>query len=106
MTFTHLAVIVAVVALVALYVSVDRARTIAKVEFVNGKARVVRGRLAARVLVEIRDVAGRMRIRSGHMVLRKDGALVGVELQGVEDPRAAQQLRNVIGRFRLPELRS
>jgi hypothetical protein len=89
----------------AVVVAADRARTLAVVRFERGKASVVRGRLPARVLLEIRDVAERMRVPSGSVTLRRDSGAVEVRLEGVTDPRAEQQLRNVIGRFRLAELR-
>lgn len=89
----------------AVVIAADRRRTLALVTFARGKATVARGRLPPRVLAEIRDVAERMRIPSGEVLLRRDSGTVEVTLKGIDDPRAAQQLRNVIGRFRLAELR-
>jgi hypothetical protein len=96
--------LIALGALVALYVAADRARTIAVVEMERGKARVVRGKLPAKVLAEIRDVAERNRL-TGTVTIRRESGAVRVDLSGIDDPRATQQLRNVIGRFRLAELR-
>ena len=89
----------------AVVVAADRARTLAVVRFHRGKALVVRGRLPPRVLAEIRDVAERMRLEHGQVTLRRADGSVEVAIADVADPRAAQQLRNVIGRFRLAELR-
>lgn len=98
-----LLVLVALIAAVVL--AADRARTIAVVRFAGGKALVVRGRLPPRVLAEIRDVAERNRLGGGSVTLKRESGAVKVVLSEVDDPRAAQQLRNVIGRFRLAELR-
>lgn len=95
---------IALAALVALYVSADRARTIAVVALERGSVRITRGRLPPRVLAEIRDVAERNRLQ-GLVTIRRESGAVRVDLGGIDDPRAAQQLRNVIGRFRLAELR-
>ena len=89
----------------AVVIAADRRRTLAVVRFQRGKATVVRGKLPTRVLVEIRDVAERMRIPAGSVTLKRESGAVNVDLSGIDDPRAAQQLRNVIGRFRLAELR-
>jgi hypothetical protein len=96
---------VLVAAVVAVVVAADRYRTIAVVTFERGRARATRGRLPARVMTEIRDVAERMKIPSGRVTIRRESGTARVDLTGVDDPRAAQQLRNVIGRFRLAELR-
>lgn len=98
-------ILVLVLAVVAVVVAADRRRTIAVVTFERGRARATRGRLPARVMSEIRDVAERMKIPSGHVTIRRESGAARVDLSGVDDPRAVQQLRNVIGRFRLAELR-
>ena len=103
MNWIILAICVAVI--VALVVSADRRRTLVVIGFERGHARVTRGRVPPRVLAEIRDVAERNRLAKGSVTLRRESGEVRVDLVGVEDPRAAQQLRNVIGRFRLAELR-
>lgn len=94
-----------VIAIAALVVSADRRRTIAVIEVKRGRANVTRGRLPPRVLAEVRDVAERNRLASGRVVLRRESGEVRLDLHGIGDARAAQQLRNVIGRFRLAELR-
>ncbi len=94
-----------ILAIAAVVIAADRRRTIAVVTFESGRARTTRGRLPARVMNEIRDVAERMKIRSGQVTIRRESGAARVDLSGVDDPRAVQQLRNVIGRFRLAELR-
>jgi HAMP domain-containing protein len=93
------------VVIAAAVIAADRRRTIAVIELQRGRARVTRGRLSARVMSEVRDVAERMKIPAGRVTIRRESGAARVDLSGVEDPRAAQQLRNVIGRFRLAELR-
>ncbi len=103
---TDLVWLVVVVALVAgLYVAADRARTIAVVQLGPGRVRVLRGRLAAGPLREVEDVVLRMKLGGGRMVLRRDGERAEVRLDRGIDPRAEQQLRNVIGRFHARQLR-
>jgi len=63
-------------------------------------------RLSPRVLNEVRDAAERNRLSGGKLVIRREDRAVKLDLDGVSDARAAQQLRNVLGRFRLPELTS
>ncbi len=103
MNWLILALVVAVIA--ALVISADRRRTLAVIELERGAANVTRGRLPPRVLAEVRDVAARNRLARGRVVLRRESGEVRLDLHGIDDPRAAQQLRNVIGRFRLAELR-
>jgi hypothetical protein len=96
---------VLVAAVAAVVIAADRARTIAVVTFERGGARATRGRLPARVMNEIRDVAERMKIPTGKVTIRRESGSARVDITGVDDARAVQQLRNVIGRFRLAELR-
>jgi hypothetical protein len=105
MTTSQLGLLLLVVAIVVVIVSADRRRTIAVCVFENGKVRIPRGRLSPRVLAEVKDVAERNRL-SGKLVIRREDRAVRLDLEGVTDARAAQQLRNVLGRFRLPELTS
>jgi hypothetical protein len=92
-------------AIVALYVSADRARTIAVCAFERGKVRVVQGRLGAGPLGEIEDVAHRMKLSRGKVKITKQRDVAVIEVAGVDDPRAEQQLRNALGRFPLARMR-
>lgn len=103
MNWLILAIVVGVIA--ALVVSADRRQTIAVIAFERRNARVTRGRVPPRVLAELRDVAERNRLTTGRVVIRRESGEVRLDLHDIGDPRAEQQLRNVIGRFRLAELR-
>ena len=105
MNTVHVGIALLAIALVVLWVVTDRRRTIATVAFQRGRATVVRGRLPPRVMLEVRDVAERNKIPTGRLTVRREDGAPRVDLEGIADPRAAQQLRNVIGRFRLAELR-
>lgn len=105
MNTEHVAIALMALVFVALWIVADRRRTIATVAFDRGKAKVVRGRLPPRVMLEVRDVAERNRIPGGRLTVRREDGRPRVDLQGIDDPRVVQQLRNVIGRFRLAELR-
>jgi len=98
-------VVIIVGALVAVYVAADRARTIAICAFERGKVRVTYGRLAAGPLGELEDVAQRMKLTRGKVRIRKQKEFAVVEIDGVSDPRAEQQLRNALGRFPLARMR-
>ena len=97
--------VVLLAAIVALYVVADRARVIAVCEIERGSLRVTRGRLSARVLGELREIAKRARITQATVVVRKEGGAPALRMKGGDDA-TAQQLRNTIGRFRIAELRS
>ena len=106
MTSGQLGLLVLVLAIIVVVVLADRRRTIAVCAFEGGKVRVVRGRLSPRVLSEVRDVAERNRLSVGRLIIRRENRAIRLDLDGITDARAAQQLRNVLGRFRLPELTS
>lgn len=106
MTSSQIGLVLLVAVIVAVVVAADRRRTIAVCAFEGGKVRIVRGRLSPRVLSEVRDVAERNRLSGGKLVIRRENRAIRLDLDGVGDARAAQQLRNVLGRFRLPELTS
>jgi hypothetical protein len=106
MSSSQLGLVLLVAVIVAVVVAADRRRTIAVCIFEGGKVRIARGRLSPRVLTEVRDVAERNRLSGGKLVIRRENRQIRLDLDGVTDARAAQQLRNVLGRFRLPELTS
>ena len=106
MTELGVLVVGALVGFVALWLAVDRARTLVVCEVHRGKVRIVRGRLAAAPLAEIVDVVARKRLVSGTIVVRKEAGAPAVRVKGIDDEAAVQQLRNAIGRFRLAQLRA
>lgn len=92
-------------ALVALWFAAQQARTIATCRVTQGKLEVASGRLPARVLGELRDVVQRNRVPAATLrIVREDGR-PRLLVKGALTPAAEQQLRNVIGRFKLAELR-
>jgi len=100
-----ISIAILIAAIAAVVIAADRRRTIAVVTFERGTARTTRGRLPARVMNELRDVAERMRIKSGIVTIRRESGAARLDIAGVEDARAVQQLRNVLGRFQIAELR-
>jgi len=92
-------------AFIALLVAADRTRVIAVCAVHRGKIKVVKGRLSARVLGELRDVAVRGKITQATLIVRKEGGAPTLKMTGVDDEATAQQLRNAIGRFKIAELR-
>src|SRR5207302_6392374 len=90
-------VIVAVLAIAALYVAADRARTLVVYRIDRKKIHVVRGKLPAEVMGEIEDVVKRARLASGTIIVRKEDGAVMVRTRGIDDANAVQQLRNAVG---------
>ncbi len=105
MTDNFVGAIVLFSAIAVLLVLVDRSRVIAVCEVKGGTLRVTRGRLSPRVLFELRDVVTRMRLSGAKITVRKERGMPKLLLRGVNHPAAEQQFRNVIGRFKLAELR-
>jgi hypothetical protein len=98
------ALVVVVLAIAALWMAADRARTIAVCRFSLGRVQVVRGRLAPAPLAEVVEIGRAMRIHSGAVIVRREGGAVAVRVRGLDD-QAAQRLRNALGRFHERQLR-
>jgi Protein of unknown function (DUF3634) len=92
-------------ALIVLYVAAERARTLAVCAIEGGKVRVVRGRLPAALLADIRDVVSRQRLPLGTIIVRKEDRRPTLRTRDIDDAIALQQLRNVVGRFPLAKFR-
>ncbi len=98
-------VAVVVAALVALWFAAERARTVARCRVTDGDLAVIRGALPTRVTSELRDVVKRNRVEAVTFdIIREDGR-PRLVVKGAVSPSAEQQLRNVVGRFKLAELR-
>lgn len=91
-------------ALTALWFSTRAAITLCVIEVDNGKARLLTGGLAPRVLDDVREVVKRPKVKWAKVrVLRaKDHARV--EAEGDLTKEQLQQLRNVIGVVPLAKL--
>ncbi len=96
--------IVAAMALVALYVASRRAITIAELTIRRGRVEVVRGGVAPPVLADLRDVAAKPPIEDGHVRILRASGRAEVKLGGKISDAQAQQLRNVIGSVPLARL--
>ena len=98
-------VAVVVASLVALWFAAERARTVARCRVAGGDLAVIRGALPTRVTSELRDVVKRNKVDTVTFdIVREDGR-PRLVLHGEVSAAAAQQLRNVVGRFKLAELR-
>ena len=101
----YASLIVAVAAIAGLYIVAQRARTIAVCEIELGRLRVARGRLSPKVASELRDVVTRTKVHRATVVIFKEDGKPALRFSGSMDPRAQQQIRNVVGRFKIAELR-
>jgi hypothetical protein len=95
----------AILALVALYVAADRARTFAVCRIERGRMKVVRGKIPARVRGELEEVIARSGLSSGGFSIKREDGRPTLVVHDVADPNVVQRLRNVVGRFRVAEMR-
>jgi hypothetical protein len=98
-------IVFALVALAAIYVSADRARTFAVCRVERGRLSIVRGRLPARVRGEIEEVVARARIESASFSIKREDGRPRLFVHRLDDANVEQRLRNVLGRFDVAELR-
>jgi hypothetical protein len=88
-----------------LYVVADRYRTFAVCRIEHGRMRVVRGKLPARVRVELEEVVARSGLKGGGFSIKREDRRPQLFVDGIRDPNVVQRLRNVVGRFRSAEMR-
>lgn len=102
-----LAILVTLVAaLAALWVSARAAVTVCVLKIRAGKVRVVRGRLAPRVLSDIADVVARPAIKRATLRIERERGHARLDLRGSVPSDQQQRLRNVIGSVPLAALAS
>jgi hypothetical protein len=96
-----------VVLAIPLAISISRANELFCIEVDAGKPRFVRGRIPQRLLSEITDVVRRPRVeRAKIRVVTEDGHPRVVLDAGNVSEGQMQQLRNVVGTFRVAEIRA
>lgn len=93
------------IAIAALYVSADRARTFAVCSVNRGRLTIVRGKLPARVRSELEEVVARGGVASASFSIKREDGRPTLVLHALDDANVAQRLRNVVGRFSVAELR-
>ena len=99
-------IVVSAVALVAgLYVVADRGRTFAVCRIERGRLRVVRGKIPARVRGELEEVVARAHLSRGSFSIKREDGRPVLFVDGIDDANVVQRLRNVVGRFRVAEMR-
>lgn len=96
--------VVAIALLVALAVAARRATTVLFVRVEAGRIVEQRGRAPGELLRDLADIVGRNR-STGALALRLDSGEVAPELTGF-DAAAAQQIRNLLGRFPAARLKT
>jgi hypothetical protein len=101
---TIIAIIVAVVALGALYRSARAALSVCVIEVTNGRAKLTHGGIAPRILADIGDVVRRPPIPRATIRVLRSGAHAGVRITGDVSDAQKQQLRNVVGSVPLAKL--
>ena len=92
------------IGLLLVWMNARAAITIAIAEVRDGKLELSHGNLSPRALGDLRDVAGRLRIKNAtlRIVRAKDHARV--EVQGKISEDQLQTLRNVVGSMKLSQL--
>lgn len=99
-----IALLVAALALAALYVAARRATTVADIAIERGAVRVLRGGIAPSVLSDLADVAKRPRIEAARVHIARSSGRAEVTIRGDVDEKQAQRIRNVIGSVPLARL--
>ena len=73
--------------------------------FERGRFRLERGRCPPRLFEELSDIARLERLDSVTLTVRSEGGLPSVAAQGAISDGQLQQLRNVVGRFEVAQIR-
>ncbi|MFO0564796.1 MAG: DUF3634 family protein [Polyangiaceae bacterium] len=99
--------IVLVLLAVPLVVALLRSNELFCIDVERGKPRFVRGRMPQRLLDEIADVVRKPKLDAVRIVaVVENGSPRLVVRRGTVSDAQLQQLRNVLGRFRLAEIRA
>lgn len=91
---------------VPLAVGLRRATDLFVIEVVGGRPRLRRGRLPPALMSEIDDIVRRNGVRSGRLRVVTEGGEPRVLPEAGLPDAAVQQLRNVVGRYRVAQLRA
>ncbi len=91
---------------VPLAVGLRRATDLCVIDVVGGKPRLRRGRLPPALMSEITDIVRRNRVRAGRIRVVTEGGEPRLLADAGFPAAATQQLRNVVGRYRVAQLRS
>jgi hypothetical protein len=94
------------VAGLAILVGLRRANELFVVDLGGGRARLARGRVPPRLLADLEDVARAAPGARGRVRVVVRSATPAVVVRGAIDEGTAQRVRNVVGQFRLAELRT
>jgi hypothetical protein len=90
----------------AILVGLRRANELFVVELRGGRARLVRGRIPPRLLSDLGDVARAAPTADARVRVVVSSARPEVEARGRLGPADAQRVRNVVGLYRLAQLRA
>ncbi len=93
-----------VAAAAGLFFIARNATTVCVIEIEAGKARIVRGAIAPRVLADIGDVIRRPKVRAANVRITRDRGRAAIAMKGTLTEAQEQQLRNVIGSVPLAKL--
>lgn len=98
--------LVAAIALWALYRTARRAVTILRAEILDGDLVVREGGIAPRLLDDLKEVARRARIPHATLRIERDGEHASLVIEGAVTDAQRQQFRNVVGSVPLAKLRN
>ncbi len=100
-------IILGVCALVAapIVIGLSRANEVVVLDARGGRLEVRRGRVPAKVLRELGEVARRAGLDGARLRVVAEGGRPRLIVEGAVDAGVAQRLRNVVGLFTLAELR-
>lgn len=89
-----------------LFWSLRRALELFYVRIEHGRVRHVRGRIPPALLEDLRDVIQHSKIRDAELRVVRESSQPRLLVRGEVHPDQVQQLRNVVGRFRIAQIRA
>ena len=92
--------------LVPIAIGLRRANELFVLRVDSGQVRHVRGKVPKRVLDELADVLRRARLEGAELRIVREEGRPALRTNPALPEAVLQQLRNVLGRYRLPELRA
>jgi Protein of unknown function (DUF3634) len=93
-----------VAAMAALWVAARSAVTVCLLEVREGRLKIVRGGIAARVLSDIEDVVAKPQVHRATLRIVRSGRYAQLKVKGGVSEAQRQRLRNVIGSVPLAQL--
>jgi Protein of unknown function (DUF3634) len=100
------AILVALVAVVGLWLLLRRANELCAIRIRNGDARLVRGRAPGRLLYDVAEIARRAQVSDAYVRVVSESGSPVAKVSGAVSEATVQQLRNVVGEHQVVHFRT